>query len=261
MRYLPQGVGLPMQEKEKKDDGRLNQLAIGAFIAFVSLTIVLITQLKINEFNIIITLLFIMLLVLISGFFGKTIYHILIGYSEKREYNKLAKFYFKDFKNLVIRFKEFTEGRDDNIHLVMRSIKNLSSPYGEGSKNPFSQINVIQPIFFQDRYNYYNERLNQFDGTKDSLVSLAKEFESILYMYDMLYTKDPINAIRTIGQDKVSKQYKESYNKARLKYIDFLNNYKNFAKIANEDLKEKEETFGLGGGILFRDFFDFPEEL
>jgi hypothetical protein len=90
-------------------------------------------------------------------------------------------------------------------------------------------------------------------------VGLAKEFESILDMYDTLYIKDPINAIRIIGQDKVSKHYKESYNKARLRYIAFLNDYKNFAKVANEDLKEKEEYYGFLD--VFREHFDFPEEL
>ncbi len=241
-----------MQEKEKKDEGRLNQLAIGAFIAFVSLTIVLITQLKINEFNIILTLLFIMLSLLILGFFGNTIYHILKGYSEKRRCNKLAKSNFKDFKKLVIRFREFTENRPANVQLIMQDIKN---------KTEFSQINVIWPTFIEERYKFYIEKLNEFDGTKDNLVVLAKEFESILFMYNELYINEPVKNIRNIGRDKVPLQYKESYNKAQLKYIDFLNDYKNFAKIANEDLKEKEETFGLGGGILFRDFFDFPEDL
>lgn len=249
------------RKKEEREKARHHtSLAIGAFAALATLTIVIITQ-KLYNYNIIIVLLFLMLLILISGFYGNSIYQIIKDYLEKRKYDKFAEFHFKNFKNLVIRFKEFTEGRDDNIQLVMHSIKNLTYPYGEGlPTNPFSQINVIQPIFFQDRYNYYTELLNQFKGTKDSLVALAKEFESILYMYDTLYIKDPVNAIMSIGQDKAPKQYKDSYNKARLKYIDFLNAYKNFAKIANEDLKEKEETLGLGGGILFRDYFDFPEE-
>ncbi len=173
----------------------------------------------------------------------------------------MAKSNFKGFKELVIRFKEFTEGRNDNIQMVMHYIKNTIP-----GQNPFSQINVVQPMFIQTQYGYYVERLNQFNGTKDNLVALAKEFESILDMYDMLYVKEPVQKIRTIvsqsaTREDVPQQYKESYNKARLKYIDFLNTYKNFAKIANKDLKEKEEVFGFGGGILFRDFFDFPEEL
>lgn len=254
MGYPPQGVGLPMQVKDKNDDGRITQLAIGAFISFAGLIIVLITQLKLYNLNIIIILLIVMLLILISGFYGKPIYKILDGYFQKRRYNKLAKSDFKRFKELVIRFKEFTENRQDNIQMTMHYIKNTLP-----GQSPFSQINVVQPIFIEQRYEYYMERLNQFNGTKDSLVALAKEFESILFMYDMLYINEPVQKIRNIvsqsaTREDVPKQYKESYNKARLKYIYFLNDYKNFAKIANE-------ASGLGGGTVFRDYFDFPEEL
>lgn len=244
-------------EEERTSARHYTSLAIGAFAALATLTIVIITQ-KLYNYNIVTGLLIIMLFVLILGFWGKSIYQTLIGYIEKRKNDELARFYFKEFKKLVIRFKEFTENRSDNIQLVMHDIKN---------KTEFSQINVIWPTFIQERYNYYDERLNEFDGTKDNLVALAKEFENILYMYNELYINDPVKSIRNVGRDKVPLQNKESYNKARLKYIDFLNDYKNFAKIANEDFKEKEETYslvegyGLGGSIVFRDFFDFPEEL
>lgn len=66
---------------------------------------------------------------------------------KKKRYNKLAKFHFKDFKNLVIQFKEFTENRPDNIQMVMHNIKNSIPP-----PNHFSQINVISPKFFQNPY-------------------------------------------------------------------------------------------------------------
>jgi len=248
----------PFHEKDevKKEDEqcRISSLALGAFISLIGLTIVVTTQ-NYGDDTTIKILLFSMFIVLISGIYGKSIYKIINGYFEKRRYNKLAKSNFEDFKKLVIRFKEFTENHDDNIQLVTHSIKN-NTP----EPNPFNQINVIDPIFFQDRYNYYNEGLNRFDGTKDSLTSLAKEFESILFMYDKLYINDTVNSIRNIGRDEVPLQFKESYNKARLKYIDFLNSYKKFAKNANEDFKEKEETFAYGGK-LFKDFFDPPEEL
>ena len=249
----------PFHEKEdvKKKDGQIRTLtlALGVFGALATITIVVITQNYWDDATIKI-LLFSMFIVLILGFFGHGIRSFFKNYLINRKYNKLANIHFKNFKNLVIRFKEFTEGREDNIQNVMHHIKNSIQP-----PNPFSQINVIWPSFFEERYKYYNEQLNQFNGTKDSLESLAKEFESVLFMYDMIYIKDPVNSIRNIGQDKVPLQYKESYNKARLKYIDFLNSYKNFAKIANEDLVEKKDSFGIGPVIIFKDYFDFPEEL
>ena len=248
------------KEEPKNEGGNTNisSLAIKTFIALVGLIIVLVTSNYANDILVKIVLI-IAIFIFIVGFYGHGMHRIFKNYLKNRKYNKLANIHFKSFRKLVIIFKEFTEGRDDNIHLVMHNIKNQSSNL-EGYTNPFSQINVIWPTFFKDRYNYYIERLNQFDGTKESLVSLAKEFESVLYMYDELYIKDPVNSIRNIGRDDVPLRYKESYDKARIKYIDFLNSYKKFAKNANDDFKEKEETFAYGGEV-FRDFFDFPEEL
>ncbi len=90
---------------------------------------------------------------------------------------------------------------------------------------------------------------------------MAKEFESILDMYDMLYIGEPVQKIRSVGSDGITKQYKELYSKARQKYINFRMDYKNFAKDANEDFKKREELWILGGGVIFRDFFDQPDEL
>ena len=254
----------PFHEKEdvkKEDDrGRISSLAVGAFGALATITIVVITQ-NYGDDTTIKILLFSMFIVLILGFFGHGMRSFFKNYLKKRNDNKLAKHHFKSFMELVILFKDFTEGREDNIQMVMHNIKNQSSNI-EGITNSFSQINVIWPRFFEERYKYYNERLNQFDETKDNLVSLANEFESILEMYDTLYIKDPVNSIRNIGRNEVPLQFKESYNKARLKYIYFLNSYKNFAKNANEDLVEKKNDDGfLGTHIIFKDYFDFPEEL
>ena len=250
----------PFHEKEdvkKEDDrGRISSLAVGAFGALATITIVVITQ-NYGDDTTIKILLFSMFIVLILGFFGHGMRRIFKNYLKNRKDNKLAKLHFKSFRSLVIRFKEFTENRMDNIQSVMHDIINNTPP-----PNPYHQINVIWPSFFEERYKYYNERLNQFDGTKDSLVSLANEFESILDMYNTLYIKYPVDNIRQIGRDEVPLQFKESYNKARLKYIYFLNSYKNFAKNANEDLVEKKNDDGfLGTHIIFKDYFDFPEEL
>ncbi|MCX9015148.1 MAG: hypothetical protein OIN89_10250 [Candidatus Methanoperedens sp.] len=248
----------PFHEKEdvKKEDGRsrISSSALAAFGTLATITIVVITQNYWDDATIKI-LLFSMFIVLILGFYGHGMHSFFKNYLKKRNDNKLAKLHFKSFRSLVIRFKEFTEN-SGNIQSVLHYIKN-NTP----EPNPYNQINVIWPTFIQDRYNFYNERLNQFNETKDSLVSLANEFESILDMYDTLYIKDPVNSIRKIGRDEVSLQFKESYNNARQKYIAFLMDYNKFAKIANEDLVEKKDSFGIGPTLLFRDFFDSPEEL
>lgn len=243
MNYLSQDVGLLMQVKDKKNDGRINQLAIGAFIAFVGLTIVIITQLKIYDFNTITILLILMFLVLIYGFWGKSIKRSIKFFQEERNQNKLAKFHFKEFKNLVVRFSDFTENRPPNIQMVMKDIKDTP---------PFSQITRVEPIRIQELYKYYNKHLDHFNRTGDGLIDLVKEFESILFMYDEVYIKEPIKQIKNIGSDKVHKNYIESYNKAQKKYTAFIIDYNKFAKIANEE---------FGGNILFRDSFEPPEDL
>lgn len=245
-------ITIPKELKKEESSTQHSTSAIAAFIAFMGLTAVIITQLKIYDFNTITLLLAVMFLVLIYGFWGKSIKRNIKIYQEKRRYNNLAKHYFRDFKNLVRQFGEFAGNRVDNIQSIMHDIK---------SKPELSQINVIQPLFIQEYYKYYQIHLTTFDETKDSLASLVKEFESILCMYDTLYIRDPINAIRTIGQDKVPKQNRESYNKARIKYVGFLNDYRKFAQVANEDLKEKEQMFAHGDRGIFNEYFDLPEEL
>ncbi len=194
--------------------------------------------------------------VLIFGTYGSLIIQKSKGYSEKRKHDRLAKSYFEQFRKLVIRFKEFTGSRNDNIQYVMHDIKNSGQ-----SPNPFAQINVAQPIFIEKRYEHYMRWLNKFDGTKDSLIALVKEFESILDMYDALYINEPVQKIKGIGSDGVTKQNKQSYSKARQKYINFRMDYIKFAKDANEDFKEKEEPGVLGSGMIFKDYFEQPDEL
>lgn len=247
MSYSPQSTGFQMHIKDKDDDGRITQLSIGAFISFAGLIIVLITQLKLYEFNIITLLLILMLLILISGFYGKPIYKILRVYFKKRRRNKLAKYRFEDFKRLAVRFSDFIEDRPSNIQMVMKDIKNTAS---------FSQITVVQSLIIQWLYQYYTKHLDQFNGTEDSLIILIREFESILYTYDEVYIKEPIKIVKNIGSDKVPRNYIDSYNKAQKKYEAFIMDYNAFAKIANEDFKEKEETLRL-----FRDSFETPENL
>lgn len=246
-------VTLHDEPKTEEYDIKLISLAIGAFIALTGLTIGIITQLKIYDLNKIYLLLSVMLIVLICGFWGKSIIRNIKIYQEKRRYNKLAKHYFRNFKKLVLLFGEFAENRvDNNIQSIMHDIKN---------KTEFSQINVIPALFIQQSYKYYQIHLTTSDETKDSLESLVTEFESILYMYDMLYINNPVYAIRTIGQDKLPKPNRESYNKARTKYVGFLNDYSKFAKVANDDFKDKEQTFAYGDRGIFKENFALPEEL
>ncbi len=175
--------------REREDSGiQHSASAIGAFIALTGLTIVIITQLKIYDFNTITILLILMLLVLIYGFWGKSIRLNIKNYQEERDQNKSAIFYFEGFKKLVLQFEEFTGDREDNIPHVMQELKN-------GSGIPeFSQIKVLDLLIIQNSYRYYKEHLATFNKTKVSLKALAEQFESILTMYDKVYVEEPASS-------------------------------------------------------------------
>lgn len=227
---------------------RYISLAIGAYITLVTLTIVLIT---LNyEDTIIKILLIIQLFVLILGFGVNSVNKRIKGYLKKRKLDDFAKNHSDKFMKLVLRFEEFTENRMDNIPLVMDQLR---------GQTEFKQINKAELRNIRDWYSHYKTHLNKFDGTKDNLETLANEFKSILDMYDMLYIKAPIENIRDIGYDKVPKQEKILFNKAREKYVDFISNYKNFAKDSNADFSKIEKSYLLDD--IFKADFDIPEEL
>lgn len=237
--------------KQEESGIQLSKESITAFIALISLTIVIIIQLKINDINLIIILLILMFLVLIYGFWGKSIKRNIKIYQEEKKQNKSANIHFKTFKKLAFQFKEFTEDyKADNMQHVMGELKNSSGI------TEFSQLNVVPSLIIQDSYNYYIMHLGLFNKiTKVSLGALAKQFESILDMYYMLYIKESAKNIKTIKYKELPQQYKEQYNNARLKYIRFREDYKKFAKDANEDLKENGAWSGL------KEYFDYPAEL
>ncbi|NOR47224.1 MAG: hypothetical protein GQ533_04155 [Methanosarcinaceae archaeon] len=238
--------------KKERDTHTLRyiSLAIGAFIALATLIIALIT-LKYDD-SIIKILLIIQLFVLIMGFLGNSVNRKIKGYLKKRKLDDLAKIHFDKLRKLVLRFEEFTENRMDNIQPVMHGLQ---------GKTEFKQINIAELTNISDWYSSYKRHLNQFDGTKDNLETLANEFKSILDMYDRLYIKAPIEKIRDIGYDKVPKRDKILYNIAREKYVAFITNYKNFAKDANADFSEIEKSHLLGDDGIFKAKFDIPEEL
>ncbi len=146
------------ERKKETGDNRVNQqrlVALTIAAALVGLTILLLnarTYFPATYYPIFFILITVILLVLFSGLYGSLIIKKFKKYSEKRKHDKLAKSYFKQFKKLVVRFKEF-EGRNDNIQTIMHYIKNTLS-----GQNPYSQINVVQPMFIQQRYEYYIER-------------------------------------------------------------------------------------------------------
>jgi len=230
----------PEKASEKKSITEHIPSVIGAFIALTTLVIVLAT-LDYDE-NIIIVLLFIITVVLIIGFFGNLIKQKITSYSQKKEQDKFAKHHFEDFKKLVLRFEKFADPYKINIRRAVVETKR--------NHDTFSKIHIPDFTFFENFYVQHKVHLNQFNGTKVSLIALAMEFANILGMYNKLYIYEPIEEIRDIGSDEVQRDYKREYNQCRDEYIDFLRSYKNFADDANKDFKAND----------FRGYFDIPDE-
>ena len=243
----------PLSGKEKKPV-HISQhisLVIQAFIALVGLIIILVTQNYVGD-SMIKILLVIIALVLISGFFGDSICYSLNNYIIARRYNKLAKEHFVIFAKIVDKFEYFTEDRIDNIHIVISDIKKVDD---------FSKINTIHIRSIQNYYMQYKKELNQFAGTKDSLISLARDFESVFSMYDTIYVGSPIEAMKNIGSDKIPSDHIESYEQAREKYVNFINDYRNFAHEANVDLKDGNKSNAFGDGYSIQEYFETPMKL
>lgn len=243
----------PLSGKEKKP-AHISQhisLVIQAFIALVGLIIILVTQNYVDD-RWIKNLLVIITLVLIFGFFGDSIRYSLSNYIIARRYNKLAKEHFITFVKIVGKFESFTEDRIGNIHVVIADIK---------KGDDFSKINTIHLRSIQNYYKLYKKELNQFTGTKDSLISLARDFEDVFSMYDTIYVGSPIEAMKNIGSDKIPSYHIESYEQAREKYVNFINEYSNFAHGANVDLKDRKKSNAFGAGYSIQEYFETPIKL
>jgi len=247
----------PIKPKEGQDIGqdiRIVLLVLTLSISLVGLSIILVKAIDPTKTidpkysNLILTLLVLIFFVLFSGLYGYSIYQILKNYFEKRGQSKLAKLYFPQFKNLVTRF-DFIEDRDDNIQKVIKDLKGQTET---DSIMPFAKIDIPETKLIQDRYKFFLYRLSQFNGTKDDLVMLAEEFESIKDMYFKLYVDTPTEQIiRAEEKAEVAKHHKEYYNNARHKYISYMMDYIKFVKEANDAFKSR----------IFRDYFDRPREL
>jgi hypothetical protein len=240
---------IDIYRKQEEPSIQLSGQAITAFISLIGLTAIIITQLKIYDFNRITILLILMFLVLIYGFWGKLILRKIKIYQEEKKQNKLAKIHFETFKKLVFQFEEFTvDNHADNIQRVMEDLKNNSGI------TEFSQLNVIPSLIIQYSYTYFAWHLDKFNKiTKVGLGTLAEQFETILDTYYTLYVKESAKNIKTCNKE-LPQKYKEQYNNARLKYIGFRENYKKFSRDANEDFKE-------GTWVKLKDYFYYPEEL
>ena len=153
---------------------------------------------------------------------------------------------------IVDKFEYFTEDRIDNIHIVISDIKKVDD---------FSKINTIHIRSIQNYYMQYKKELNQFAGTKDSLISLARDFENVFSMYDTIYVGSPIEAMKNIGSDKIPSHHIESYERAREKYVNFINDYSNFAHGANADLKDEKKSNAFGNGYCIQENFETPIKL
>ena len=159
----------PEKASEKKIITEHIPSVIGAFIALTGLVILLAT-LDYDE-NIIIVLLFIITVVLIIGFFGNLIKQNITSYSQKKEQDKFAKHHFEEFKKLVLRFEKFAVPNKINIRRAVDEIKR--------NHDIFSKIHIPEFTFFEDLYEHYKVHLNQFNGTKVSLVSQQFNFQTI----------------------------------------------------------------------------------
>jgi hypothetical protein len=245
MRSQPVGVGAKI-EKESK----LGPLAaiIGALAAILITIVAARASFPVYlYYTAVISLLLAIFSLLIYGFLAHPIYDFFKKRKEKRRHNALAKKYFDKFKRFTERFGE----------LLFKSTT-VNIPYALQDSQSSQDFRPIfypsTPDFyehFRDFLDYYKERLKRFDRTKEDFTLLVKEFDTILNMYNEFWLCKPVKEIRGIGRDKVKESFKEDYKKFRGAYERFIGDYIDFEKELNREF----------GTIIFREYFEMPEEL
>ena len=233
-------------EKESKSESKLTPLAtiIGG------LAVILVAFIAARDsfpaylfYVVVIFLLIIIVSFLIYGFLAHPIYDFIKKRRETRRLNALAKKHFNEFKNFTDTFGELVDSsRSNNIPQALKALY---------SSQEFRNISCLSTQDLYNLFNYFEERLKRFDGTKEDFSLLVNEFDSILEIYNKHCIYNPVREIRRIGRNKVNEDIKEDYNKKKGWYELFLRNYMGFGKKLNKEFGER----------IFREYFEMPGEL
>jgi hypothetical protein len=195
-------------------------------------------------FNIIVAVLFVLIVIVIGyGIFGQQLRETVKKRTIAKKHQVLAKEYFKKFETLVERCRELmSEDRRDAMLGMLKSLANSNPKY----------VNILR---YSQRFTYAidvcREAMRKLPVTKDNFLILLGWFESVLNLCNEHLIREPTEEIRKRGMDGIDEHIFEDYERCKVLYDRFLDDYMDFAK-------ETNKTFGE---TVARVYFEVPKGL
>ena len=140
-----------------------------------------------------------------------------------KRYKQLSRYCFPDFKELTRRFGEFVDSRiSDNLSNQIYDLQGYNEVRGKLTLLPLA---LIESFFY-----VFEKRLEEFNREFESLRQLAQEFDVIMRFYNRSYITEPLQVIRQINTEIISKEKADGIELFRENYCAFLRDYINYAK-------------------------------
>ena len=185
-------------------------------------------------------LLFVALIELVWPFSVRHAFDFLKTELKIRKHNRLAKKYFKEFKEFVTDFENFC-GRRNPVGVLINNLIHDDKYFKEFSEHLSNDYNdALMHWYLPDTFNLFERRVNKFDGTKEDFLFLIAEFGNLLRIYEALFIDKLQHAVKEVGRDKVYRTYREEYNNNfRMYYNDFIKNYTIYGRKVNDKIGEE----------------------
>jgi hypothetical protein len=192
-----------------------------------------------------IVVILLVLIVIVNGYgvFGQLLIEAIKKKAIAKKHHVLTQEYFKKFETLVERCRELmSEDRRDAMLGMLKSLANSNPKY----------VNILR---YSQRFTYAidvcREAMRKLPVTKDNFLILLGWFESVLNLCNEHLIREPTEEIRKRGMDGIDEHIFEDYERCKVLYDRFLDDYMDFAK-------ETNKTFGE---TVARVYFEVPKGL
>jgi len=233
-----------MMNEKSKDKKTVHMVSIIGVL--VGLLIVIITAHSlfppIMFWSIVVVLVALVVVVNGYGVFGQPVIEFVKKKRIAKKHRILTKKYSENFNKLVDRFGELI--KEDHLNTILYILNKLRSNTKYAAILPSHQG-------FRRAFDVFYGEMGKLPRTKENFLLLVKWFESIVNLCNEHLICKPVERIRTIGRDEIPQQLREDYERCKVIYDRFIDDYMDFAKDMNKQFAEK----------VARDYFQVPKEL
>ena len=218
-----------MDEKLKDKNRESKVSMIGPLSALLAALITAFANLPAIIQYIMVLLISVIAVVSVYVVFGQQFIRFFKKTTMATKHHFLAKKYFSEFNGFVDRLGELLkDNRCDNIPYVFIHLRNTPAEFNDLQSSMY---------YVGDLLAVFKEGMKKFHKRDFKLV--LKWFESILRLYNKQLVLQPFQRVRNLYKDKLTDPDKEAYQKNREDYVQFLQDYMNFARAINKDFSEK----------------------